>query len=76
MTPPNLPLPPEEQEAARKRLQDLVAEHADLDKLIAQLTHNPPPTDQLLIPRLKKRKLQLRDHIWRLESLLTPDEPA
>jgi hypothetical protein len=70
------PLPPEELEAAQTRLQDLVAEHADLDQAIAHLVQNPPPADQLLIPRLKKRKLQLRDRIQRLEALLTPDEPA
>ncbi|MDR1888733.1 MAG: DUF465 domain-containing protein [Zoogloeaceae bacterium] len=76
MTPPHLPLPPEEQEAARKRLQDLVVEHDNFDQTIAQLIQNPPPADQLLIPRLKKRKQQLLNHIRQLETLLTPDEPA
>ncbi|GHU40073.1 hypothetical protein AGMMS50289_01080 [Betaproteobacteria bacterium] len=76
MTPPKLPLPPEEHVAIKKRLDDLLLEHEDLDKAITQLTRNPPPADQLLIPRLKKRKLQIRDHIWRLEALLTPDDLA
>ena len=32
--------------------------------------------DELLIKRLKKRRLQLRDRISRLEASLTPPEPA
>ncbi|MDR3054730.1 MAG: DUF465 domain-containing protein [Zoogloeaceae bacterium] len=76
MTPPKLPLSPEEHAAIRKRLRDLLAEHEALDKQVTQLTRNSPPADQLLIPRLKKRKLQIRDHIWRLEALLTPDDLA
>ena len=32
--------------------------------------------DMLQIARLKKRKLQLKDAIARLESELIPDEPA
>ncbi|MBP9645609.1 MAG: YdcH family protein, partial [Pseudoxanthomonas sp.] len=34
------------------------------------------PDDDLEAKRLKKRKLQLKDCIARLESLLIPDEPA
>ena len=32
--------------------------------------------DELAVKRLKKRKLQLKDQIARIESDLIPDEPA
>jgi hypothetical protein len=56
-------------------LNELRIEHRDLDQVIDHLTSNPPP-DQLLIRRLKKRKLLLKDRILLLESLLEPDIPA
>ncbi len=71
----NPPLTPEDLERYQARLQALIMEHRDLDQVISHLAENPPP-DQLLVPRLKKRKLQLRDQIWEVEALLTPDEPA
>jgi hypothetical protein len=39
------------------------------------LAENPPP-DDLLIRRLKKRKLALKDKIILLEEMLVPDIPA
>lgn len=59
----------------RDQLHDLQIEHRDLDQVIAHLTANPPP-DELLIRRLKKRKLGLKDKILLLEETLTPDIPA
>lgn len=59
----------------RTRLNELQVEHRDLDLVIDHLTLNPPP-DQLLIRRLKKRKLQLKDRISLLERQLVPDVPA
>jgi hypothetical protein len=56
-------------------LIELRIEHADLDSLIdrnAQL----PLVDDLLLRRLKKRRLVLRDQIARLEVELDPPEPA
>ena len=38
--------------------------------------HDNIAADELAIKRLKKRKLQLKDTIHRLESALIPDEPA
>jgi hypothetical protein len=35
-----------------------------------------PETDQLLLRRLKKRKLQVKDSIVLLQMQLTPDVPA
>lgn len=59
----------------RGRLHELEVEHRDLDLVIEHLTNNPPP-DQLLVLRLKKRKLALRDRIGQLERMLVPDIPA
>ena len=59
----------------RHQLQELQVEHRDLDLVIAHLTNSPPP-DDLLIRRLKKRKLALKDRILQLEEMLVPDIPA
>ncbi|MEO5660956.1 MAG: YdcH family protein [Polaromonas sp.] len=50
-------------------------EHADLNALADKAIH-APHIDELLIRRLKKRRLQLRDRIARLEMSLTAPEPA
>ncbi len=34
------------------------------------------PLDELLMRRLKKKRLSLRDEIARIERQLNPDEPA
>ena len=57
------------------RLLELQSEHRDLDLAIALLMASPSG-DELLVRRLKKRKLALRDRILALEKILTPDEPA
>jgi hypothetical protein len=57
-----------------QRIAELRTEHRSLDERIAQLATNPD--DELEAKRLKKRKLQLKDCIARLESMLIPDEPA
>ena len=62
---------------ARATLNELEVEHRDLNLIIDHLASTPlPEQDQLLIHRLKKRKLMLKDQIARLESALIPDEPA
>lgn len=50
------------------KLTELRVAHRDLDAVIQQA-----PADQLLIQRLKKRKLKLKDEISKLESELLPD---
>jgi hypothetical protein len=50
-------------------------EHADLDASIDQLGLNAP-MDELMLRRLKKRRLALRDQINQLERALDPKEPA
>jgi hypothetical protein len=65
----------EEMARIREQLHELRVEHRDLDQVIAHLTDLPPP-DQLLVRRLKKRKLALKDKIDCLERMLVPDIPA
>lgn len=59
----------------RHQLHELQIEHRDLDLVIAHLSDHPPP-DELLVRRLKKRKLALKDRILMLEVMLVPDIPA
>ena len=65
----------EEPEKLRARLEELTVEHRDLDEAIAQMLALPP-RDELLLRRLKKRKLQLKDRITLIERMLEPDVPA
>ncbi len=60
----------------RLRLHELQVEHRDLDEVIARLTQAPPPRDELMMQRLKKRKLVLKDRIAVFEAMLEPDIPA
>lgn len=50
-------------------------EHHDLNATIDRLAQVMPP-DELLLRRLKKRRLALRDEVARLEAALDPQEPA
>lgn len=70
-------LPPanDEPETLRAQLQELRIEHRDLDEAIQRL-EIAPQLDDLLLRRLKKRKLHLKDRIAVIERLLEPDEPA
>ena len=56
----------------RIELKELRVAHRDLDITISKLSKSPE-VDQLRIKRLKKRKLQLKDMIVRLESELIPN---
>jgi hypothetical protein len=55
-----------------ERLKQLRVEHRDLDQVISRLAIDPN-VDQLLLKRLKKRKLMLKDMITQLESARIPD---
>jgi hypothetical protein len=57
------------------RYEALKAEHRDLDEAITRLAATPPD-DELLVLRLKKRKLALKDRLTALERLIEPDEFA
>lgn len=59
----------------RSRLAALQAEHRDLDLAIGQIA-TAPPEDELLVRRLKKRKLALKDRITLIERMLEPDDRA
>lgn len=56
----------------RKQVALLRQEHADLSASIEALTVAPQP-DQLLIARLKRKKLALKDEILKIEALILPD---
>lgn len=59
-------------EAVRHRIVTFQEEHRDLDAALSRLVRDSF-ADQLAIRRLKKRKLQLKDEIVRLQMLLVPD---
>ena len=69
------PLSEADTNCIRDQLHEVEIEHRDLDLVIAHMLENPPP-DELLIRRLKKRKLGLKDRIILLGQMLTPDIPA
>jgi hypothetical protein len=62
-------------EDIRRKIIDLEVEHRDLDAVIDLLTQDIL-RDELQLRRLKKRKLQLKDHITLLKMQLVPDIPA
>ena len=62
-------------EQIRARVIALEIEHRDLDAAISLLASSPT-ADALQLQRLKKRKLQLKDHIIQLKMQLVPDIPA
>lgn len=59
-------------ETLQARLAEVRQEHADFDAAIQALALSPLP-DMMLIARLKRKKLALKDEIARLEDMLTPD---
>lgn len=61
-----------ELEALRAKLKDLRVEHRQLDVEISKLSEGPY-INNLLVQRLKKRKLMIKDTIVRYESKLIPD---
>ena len=65
---PNLDLPARELIALR-------VEHSDLNAMIDAASRTTP-MDELILRRLKKKRLALRDKIARLESALIPDDRA
>lgn len=60
------------EEALEARLADIRQEHADLDAAVQAISATPLP-DMMLIARLKRKKLALKDEIARIEDLLNPD---
>lgn len=58
-----------------RQLIELRMEHADLDAMIDRLAEQSP-VDELMLRRLKKRRLALRDLMARLEFDIDGKEPA
>jgi hypothetical protein len=54
------------------RLMNLQAKHRELDGRIQEL-HSYPYQNQILLQRLKKEKLRLKDAITRLKDEMIPD---
>ena len=71
----NPPTDPAELLVIAERLALLRQEHRELDADIMAMQEGIA-ADELAVKRLKKRKLQLKDLIAKLESALIPDEPA
>ncbi|HEX3667006.1 MAG TPA: DUF465 domain-containing protein [Rhizomicrobium sp.] len=61
-----------EEQSLRAALAVLMEEHRDLDAAIAAMAERGSG-DQLRLTRLKKRKLQLKDQIARIEDQLLPN---
>ena len=62
-------------EDVKKRIIELEVEHRDQDSVI-DLLSNHTQHEELQLRRLKKRRLQLKDHITLLRMQLVPDIPA
>ncbi len=58
-----------------RQLIELKIEHADLNALVDTTAHTTP-MDEVMLRRLKKQRLILRDQIARLELSLDPPAPA
>ncbi|OXE36075.1 MAG: hypothetical protein CGW95_09830 [Phenylobacterium zucineum] len=56
----------------RARLAMAQQDHADLDVAVQAIAAAPVP-DMMVISRLKRKKLILKDEIERLKDQLTPD---
>ena len=67
-----LPLTREQEAGLGLELVTKRQEHADLDAAINMLIESKV-ADRMLIQRLKKRKLALKDRIVQLENILLPD---
>jgi hypothetical protein len=59
----------------QRRIIELEVEHRDLDAVIHLLLQEAGH-DELQLRRLKKRKLQLKDHLTLLKMQLIPDTLA
>jgi hypothetical protein len=66
----------EDLRSPQRKLIECQMAHADLDALIDQAVLAPQPLDELLLRRLKKRRLALRDQMAKLQWMLDPKEPA
>jgi len=61
-----------EEQALRAMLAQLSEEHRDLDAAITAMVDSGV-RDQIILTRLKKRKLVLKDQITKIQDRLLPD---
>ena len=66
------PMTEAEEQVLRSTLAALIEEHRDLDAAIIAMGERGS-RDQLQLTRFKKRKLQLKDQIARIEDRLLPN---
>lgn len=66
------PIQTEEEKALHQKLALLQQEHADLDASIEALGLMPSP-DQLMIARMKRKKLLLKEEIVKIRDRILPD---
>ncbi len=67
-----LPLSEEQRVKLGLELATKRQEHADLKETI-RLLENVPNADRMMIQRMKKRKLAIKDRIIELEKILLPE---
>jgi len=60
------------QENIKKKINELLEQHSELDDAIERINEKIP-FDQIKLQRLKKRKLILKDEINKLKSKILPD---
>ncbi len=65
----------EEREILEQRLYELKMEHRDMDLVVRRLSEDPHP-EELLLKRFKKRKLNLKERIAKINDRLIPDMEA
>ena len=68
----NAPMEMRADEVLRINLEVLRREHRDLDQAIYALEHSGH-VDPLMLRRLKKQKLSLKDRMARIKDTLVPD---
>jgi hypothetical protein len=61
-----------DEDSLKAKLAELRQDHADLDAAVQAIALSPLP-DMMLIARLKRKKLAMKDEIARIEAMLTPD---
>jgi hypothetical protein len=64
-----------QEKSIQRRIYELQLEHRDLDEVVNRLS-SELNVDQLMMRRLKLRKLRLKDQISLLKSELIPDLDA
>ena len=62
----------EEQNKIKAKINKLREEHSELDLEISKIV-KVIPVDQVMLQRIKKKKLKLKDEISKLSSHMLPD---